>query len=133
MLLRRPLRRRAIVTPVSERFETDMRAGYPEDAQGVTLGNSIRDGDVLAGVRVRLPLPTVNRPRRTPWRLRLPHRADASARCSARCTPPGVRRPGAAANTGSVADVLVTSEGTFTHEVCEYSTTMCSNNAAVTF
>jgi hypothetical protein len=28
------LRRRAIVTPVSERFETDIRAGYPDDAPG---------------------------------------------------------------------------------------------------
>ena len=46
------LRRRAIVTPVSERFETDMRGGYPDDgAAGVTLGSPMREGEVLSGVR----------------------------------------------------------------------------------
>jgi DNA double-strand break repair helicase HerA and related ATPase len=61
MLLRRPGRRRAIVTPVSGRFESDMRAGYPEDARDVTLGSPMREGGVLANVRVGLPLSIVNR------------------------------------------------------------------------
>ena len=46
---------------VDERFETDLRAGYPDDASGVVLGSPMLDGEVLAGVRVRLPLSTVNR------------------------------------------------------------------------
>jgi hypothetical protein len=46
---------------VDERFETDLRAGYPDDAPGVVLGSPMLDGEVLAGVRVRLPLSTVNR------------------------------------------------------------------------
>jgi DNA helicase HerA-like ATPase len=46
---------------VDERFETDLRAGYPDDASGVVLGSPMLDGEVLAGVRVRLPLRTVNR------------------------------------------------------------------------
>ena len=40
---------------------------------------------------------------------------------------------GAATNTGSTVDVLVTSGGTFTYKVCEYGTTTCSNTAPVTF
>ena len=40
---------------------------------------------------------------------------------------------GAAANTGSAADVLNTSGGTYTYKVCEYGTSICSNNASVTF
>jgi DNA helicase HerA-like ATPase len=46
---------------VDERFETDLRTGYPDDASGVVLGSPMLDGEVLAGVRVRLPLSTVNR------------------------------------------------------------------------
>ncbi len=46
---------------MDERFETDLRAGYPDDASGVVLGSPMLDGEVLAGVRVRLPLSTVNR------------------------------------------------------------------------
>ena len=61
MLLWRPRRHRTIVTPVSGRFEIDMRAGYPEDVRGVILGSPMREGDVLASVRVRLQLSTVNR------------------------------------------------------------------------
>ncbi len=40
---------------------------------------------------------------------------------------------GAATNTGSTVDVVVTSGGTFTYKVCEYQTTTCSNTASVTF
>jgi thermitase len=40
---------------------------------------------------------------------------------------------GAAANSGSFADVVVTSGGTITYKVCEYKTTTCSNTATVTF
>jgi DNA helicase HerA-like ATPase len=46
---------------VDERFETDLRAGYPDDASGVILGSPMPGGEVLAGIRVRLPLSTVNR------------------------------------------------------------------------
>ena len=46
---------------MDERFETDLRTGYPDDASGVVLGSPMLDGEVLAGVRVRLPLSTVNR------------------------------------------------------------------------
>jgi DNA helicase HerA-like ATPase len=46
---------------VDERFETDLRAGYPDGASGVVLGSPMLDGEVLADVRVRLPLSTVNR------------------------------------------------------------------------
>jgi hypothetical protein len=45
---------------VDERFETDLRAGYPDDASGVVLGSPMLDGEVLDGVRVRLPLSTMN-------------------------------------------------------------------------
>jgi hypothetical protein len=44
---------------VDERFETDLRAGYPDDASGVVLGSPMLDGEVLAGVRV---LPCRSRP-----------------------------------------------------------------------
>ena len=50
-----------IVFAVDERFETDLRAGYPDDASGAVLGSPMLRGEVLAGVRVRLPLSTVNR------------------------------------------------------------------------
>jgi hypothetical protein len=40
---------------------------------------------------------------------------------------------GAATNTRSTVDVLVTSGGTFTYKVCENGTTTCSNTAPVTF
>ena len=40
---------------------------------------------------------------------------------------------GAAANTGSFTDVVVTSGGTIVYKVCEYNTTVCSNTASVTF
>ena len=40
---------------------------------------------------------------------------------------------GAAANTGTVTDVIVTSGATFVYKVCEYQTTVCSNTASVTF
>jgi hypothetical protein len=40
---------------------------------------------------------------------------------------------GAAANTGSFTDVVVTNGGTFVYKVCEYNTTVCSNTASVTF
>jgi hypothetical protein len=46
---------------VDEGFENDLRAGYPEDGSGVVLGSPMLDGEVLAGVRVRLPLSTVTR------------------------------------------------------------------------
>jgi DNA helicase HerA-like ATPase len=46
---------------VDERFETDLRAGNPDDASGVVLGSPMLDGEVLADVRVRLPLSSVNR------------------------------------------------------------------------
>jgi hypothetical protein len=36
---------------VDERFETDLRAGYPDDASGVVLGSPMLDGEVLAGDR----------------------------------------------------------------------------------
>ena len=66
----RMLRPRAVAAPdsapgyrhaVDERFETDLRAGYPDDASGVVLGSPMLDGEVLDRVRVRLPLSTVNR------------------------------------------------------------------------
>ena len=38
-----------------------MRAGYPDDAAGVTLGSPMLADEVLEGVRVRLPLSTINR------------------------------------------------------------------------
>jgi hypothetical protein len=40
---------------------------------------------------------------------------------------------GAAANTGTFLDVVVTSGGTIVYKVCEYNTTVCSNTASVTF
>ncbi len=40
---------------------------------------------------------------------------------------------GAAANTGSFTDVVMTSDGTIVYKVCEYNTTVCSNTASVTF
>jgi hypothetical protein len=40
---------------------------------------------------------------------------------------------GAAANTGTFTDVVVTSGGTIVHKVCAYNTTVCSNTASVTF
>ena len=40
---------------------------------------------------------------------------------------------GAAANTGTLLDVVVTSGGTIVYKVCEYNTTVCSNTASVTF
>ena len=40
---------------------------------------------------------------------------------------------GAAANTGTILDVVVTSGGTIVYKVCEYNTTICSNTASVTF
>jgi subtilisin family serine protease len=40
---------------------------------------------------------------------------------------------GAAANTGTFLDVVVTSGGTIVYKVCEYNTTICSNTASVTF
>jgi hypothetical protein len=40
---------------------------------------------------------------------------------------------GAAPNSGSFADVVVTSGGPVTYKVCEYKTTTCSNTATVTF
>jgi DNA double-strand break repair helicase HerA and related ATPase len=46
---------------VDERFEADMRAGYPADPRALTLGSPLRVQEVLADVRVRLPLSTVNR------------------------------------------------------------------------
>jgi DNA helicase HerA-like ATPase len=46
---------------VDERFESDMRAGYPAEPPAVTLGSPMRAGEVLTDVRVRLPLSTVNR------------------------------------------------------------------------
>jgi DNA double-strand break repair helicase HerA and related ATPase len=46
---------------VDERFEADMRAGYPAEPPAVTLGSPVQGEDVLADVRVRLPLSTVNR------------------------------------------------------------------------
>lgn len=45
---------------VAERFEADMRAGYPVGLPGLTLGSPVKD-EVLTDVRVRLPLSTVNR------------------------------------------------------------------------
>jgi len=69
---RQLLRRRDIVTPVSERFETDMGAGYPEDARGVTLGSPMREGEVLCGVRTRHDDVLEHRPRSPSDRTRLP-------------------------------------------------------------
>jgi DNA double-strand break repair helicase HerA and related ATPase len=46
---------------VDERFEADMRAGYPAEPPAITLGSPLQGEDVLADVRVRLPLSTVNR------------------------------------------------------------------------
>jgi thermitase len=40
---------------------------------------------------------------------------------------------GAAANSGSFTDVVATSGGTITYRMCEYKTTVCSNDASVTF
>lgn len=42
-------------------------------------------------------------------------------------------RIGAAANSGTIPDVVTTSGGTYTYKVCEYRTTKCSNTASVTF
>jgi subtilisin family serine protease len=42
-------------------------------------------------------------------------------------------RIGAAANSGTALDVVVTEGGTFTYRVCEYQTSTCSNDASVTF
>ena len=46
---------------MDERFEAEMRAGYPAETPAVTLGSPLWREDVLADVRVRLPLSTVNR------------------------------------------------------------------------
>jgi uncharacterized protein len=46
---------------VDERFEADMRDGYPVETPAVTLGSPMRGEDLLTDVRVRLPLSTVNR------------------------------------------------------------------------
>ena len=40
---------------------------------------------------------------------------------------------GAAANTGTFTDVVMTSGGTIVYKVCEYNTTVCSNTASVMF
>ena len=40
---------------------------------------------------------------------------------------------GAANNTGSFTDVVMTNGGTFVYKVCEYNSTVCSNTASVTF
>ena len=40
---------------------------------------------------------------------------------------------GAAANTGSFTDVVVTSGGTIVYKVCESNMTVCSNTASVMF
>jgi hypothetical protein len=40
---------------------------------------------------------------------------------------------GAAANTGSFTDLVMTSGGTIVYKVCEDNTTACSNTASVTF
>ena len=40
---------------------------------------------------------------------------------------------GAAANTGSFTDVVMTSGGTIVYKICEYNTTVCSNTASVMF
>jgi DNA helicase HerA-like ATPase len=46
---------------VDERFEADMRAGYPAGSPAITLGSPLQREEVLSDVRVRLPLSTVNR------------------------------------------------------------------------
>jgi len=67
------IRRRDIVTPVSERFETDIRGGYPADGGwGVTLGSPMREGEVLCGVRMRHDDALEHRPRSPSDRTRLP-------------------------------------------------------------
>ena len=70
------LRRRVIVTPVNGRYESDMGAGYPEDARGVTLGSPMREGKVLSGVRMRHDDVLEHRPRSPSDRTRLPGGAD---------------------------------------------------------
>src|SRR5512132_308026 len=40
---------------------------------------------------------------------------------------------GAAVNTGTFTDVVVTNGGTLVYKVCEYNTSVCSNTASVTF
>jgi len=67
------LRRRDIVTPVSERFETDMRGGNPADgAAGRDLGSPTCEGEVLCGVRMRHDDVLEHRPRSPSDRTRLP-------------------------------------------------------------
>jgi hypothetical protein len=58
------LRRRDIVTPVSERFESDMRGGHPADgAVGVDPRKPDARGEVLCGVRLRHDDVLEHRPR----------------------------------------------------------------------
>ena len=51
----------AIVGRVDERFADDMAQGYPANEPSLVLGSPVLGGEVLADVRVRLPLATVNR------------------------------------------------------------------------
>ena len=52
---------------MDERFETDLRAGYPDDASGVVLGSPMLDGEVLpviAGLLAWEAAPASSRPGR---------------------------------------------------------------------
>ena len=41
---------------MGERFENEMRAGYPDDAPSLVLRSPMLGGEVLTEVRVRVPL-----------------------------------------------------------------------------
>jgi hypothetical protein len=80
---------------VDERFESDMRAGYPAEPPAVTLGSPMLDGEVLADVRVRLP--AVDREPARARRRRDRHGQDED-RCSDR--RPALGRRGAGVRRG---------------------------------